>query len=276
MEFRLLYPNFKQKAFTFSYDDGVLQDEKLIEIFRRYGFKGTFNIPFGWAGKEKLRNGIDCSHFLMDEKTRALYTGHEVACHTYEHPHMEGLPLAEQRSQIEANVKALSSFFDATIRGGAYPFGTYDANTLQALKEAGLSYYRTTRSTYAFNLPYNFLLWHPTIHHRDPRLYETLRRFYEDETELGVFYLWGHSYEFALDDNFDLLAEICRSLASQKDLINLTNGEIYCYVNAATMVYYRDGTFINPSGIDVYLQAGKAKQPLLVKANSRLPYLEER
>ena len=36
--------NGKMKALTFSYDDGVLQDERLIEIFNKYGLKGTFNI----------------------------------------------------------------------------------------------------------------------------------------------------------------------------------------------------------------------------------------
>ena len=38
-----VYPGGKIKALTFSYDDGVRFDGKLIEIFNRYGMKGTFN-----------------------------------------------------------------------------------------------------------------------------------------------------------------------------------------------------------------------------------------
>ena len=274
MEFTLLYPGFKKKAFTFSYDDGIYQDERTIAILNSYGYKGTFNIPFGSAGNEKIRNGIDCSHFPMNEKALTLYKGHEIACHTYDHPHMECLPLETQRKEIEDNVKLLASFFKTPILGGAYPYGTYNEDTLLALKDAGLGYYRTTRSTYSFHIPYNFLLWNPTIHHRDPKLWETLEKFYKDDTELGVFYLWGHSYEFALDDNFELLEKFCKSVASHDDLINMTNGEIYSYVNAATMVYYRDGAFINPSSLDVYLEANGEK--ILVKAHSRLPYMEEK
>ena len=33
----------KMKALTFSYDDGVTQDARLIEIFNKYGLKATFN-----------------------------------------------------------------------------------------------------------------------------------------------------------------------------------------------------------------------------------------
>ena len=37
----------KNKAITFSYDDGVTQDRRLIEILNRYGLKATFNINSG-------------------------------------------------------------------------------------------------------------------------------------------------------------------------------------------------------------------------------------
>lgn len=36
-----------QKAITFSYDDGIESDRKLVEIFNRYGMKCTFNLNTG-------------------------------------------------------------------------------------------------------------------------------------------------------------------------------------------------------------------------------------
>lgn len=45
-----LYIRFKDgktKAFTLSYDDCVVQDKRLIEIFNKYGLKSTFNICSG-------------------------------------------------------------------------------------------------------------------------------------------------------------------------------------------------------------------------------------
>ena len=34
----------KNKILTFSYDDGVTQDIRLVELFNKYGMKCTFNI----------------------------------------------------------------------------------------------------------------------------------------------------------------------------------------------------------------------------------------
>ena len=40
--------NGKKKAITFSFDDGILQDIRAIEILNRYGLKATFNISTGF------------------------------------------------------------------------------------------------------------------------------------------------------------------------------------------------------------------------------------
>ena len=39
--------NGKKKAVTFSFDDGVMQDIRVIEILDKYGLKGTFNLNKG-------------------------------------------------------------------------------------------------------------------------------------------------------------------------------------------------------------------------------------
>lgn len=47
-----LFPEGKRKAFTLSYDDGVIQDKKLVEIFNRHDLKATFNLNSGLQGEE--------------------------------------------------------------------------------------------------------------------------------------------------------------------------------------------------------------------------------
>ena len=42
--------NGKMKAITFSYDDAVTQDIRLIEIFNKYNLKSTFNLNSGFLG----------------------------------------------------------------------------------------------------------------------------------------------------------------------------------------------------------------------------------
>ena len=44
MDIVCLYPNAKRKAFTLSYDDGITQDRRLVELFNRCKVKATFNL----------------------------------------------------------------------------------------------------------------------------------------------------------------------------------------------------------------------------------------
>ena len=46
----------KQKAVTFSYDDGVCQDRRLVDMFNYYHVKATFNINSGM--QKDLKNCI--------------------------------------------------------------------------------------------------------------------------------------------------------------------------------------------------------------------------
>lgn len=272
MDFTLLYPGFKTKAATFSFDDSILQDRTTVNILKSHGLKGTFNLNLGQSGEEKIREGIDCSHLVL-EKEYSLYDGMEIATHTYQHPHLETLPYEEQKKQYQLDIEGLEKLTGRKIIGSAYPYGTYNKDTLRALKELGIVYGRTTRSTYDFSLPFNFLLWHPTIHHNDPRIFEIMDSFFAVKKELACLYIWGHSYEFAIQPRcpFSTLEKIASMLEEKKeDVAFLTNGEIYTYCNAANMVYYRDGGFVNPSDQDVYLKVDD--DYLVVKKGEKLIY----
>ena len=41
------FPQGKHKALTMSYDDGKEDDRRLVEIFNRYGIRGTFHVNSG-------------------------------------------------------------------------------------------------------------------------------------------------------------------------------------------------------------------------------------
>ena len=56
--------NGKNKAITFSYDDGLMQDIRMIEIFNKYNLKGTFNLNSGLLGNRDMLeiNGLNINH----------------------------------------------------------------------------------------------------------------------------------------------------------------------------------------------------------------------
>ena len=86
------FPYGKSKALTLSYDDGVAQDIRLIEIMKKHGLKGTFNINSGaYVAEDKVREKFRGR--MKRSEAMALYTdsGHEIAVHTYTHPFLEKL-----------------------------------------------------------------------------------------------------------------------------------------------------------------------------------------
>jgi peptidoglycan/xylan/chitin deacetylase (PgdA/CDA1 family) len=271
-----MYPGFKPKAATFSYDDGISQDRELLSLLRQEGFKATFNLNSGHSGLQKIRTDlegreVDCSHLVLEENV-SLYAGMEIASHSYSHPFLETLPYQEQSEEISKDKENLEKLFQQKIIGFAYPYGTYNSDTLKALAAQGILYARTVQSTYEFHRPYNFLLWHPTIHHNDSRLEETLKRFLQTEEELAICYIWGHAYEFALQHNFSLIGKIGKMIGHKDDIWYATNGEICSYIKAAELVYYKkreEGFFVNPSEKEVYLINEKNEKMVLAPHERR-------
>ena len=68
---RKLYPGGKPKAFSITYDDGVLQDIPLVSLLNRYGLKGTFNLNSGGFSKPDMliRNGRRVAHYKVAAKS---------------------------------------------------------------------------------------------------------------------------------------------------------------------------------------------------------------
>ena len=79
----------KLKGLTFSYDDGVTQDIRLVELLNKYGMKCTFNINSGLLGLDGYldREGKRVDHIkIKPEDVKYIYEGHEVAAHGITHP----------------------------------------------------------------------------------------------------------------------------------------------------------------------------------------------
>ena len=89
------FPGGKAKALTLSYDDGVEQDIRLIDILDKHGIKATFNINSGsYAPEDKQYKPGQVHRRMSKSRCTELYNknGHEVAVHAYTHPFLEKLP----------------------------------------------------------------------------------------------------------------------------------------------------------------------------------------
>ena len=62
------FPGGRDKALTFSYDDGVKGDIHLLELFKKYGVKGTFNLNSGLMGVGRRMSREDCIALFLRVK----------------------------------------------------------------------------------------------------------------------------------------------------------------------------------------------------------------
>lgn len=255
----LRFKDFKPKALTLSYDDGVEQDIKLIKIMNKYGVKGTFNINSGLFAKEGTVYKEGEIHRRMTKKEcYNLYkdSGHEVAIHALTHPHLEDFPQNAVIDEVITDKKNLEQMFGTIVRGMAYPYGTYNDLVVDALKVCDVAYSRTTRSTEKFDIPKDWLRLSATCHHNNPNLMSLAKKFVEDEVKNVpyLFYLWGHSYEFEQKNNWNVIEEFCEFVSNKEDVWYATNIEIYDYIKAfESLILSNDAKIIkNPSALDIY------------------------
>lgn len=254
------YPGFRAKALTLSYDDGVVQDVRLIEIMNRFGIWGTFNLNGGYFSSEPPHS----SHVhLSREQALSLYrdSGHEVAVHGFLHPFLDKLPAGTAAWEIVRDRETLEQMFGCIIRGCAYPMGTYNDDVVQTLRQCGIVYARATRVTHGFEIPKDWLRLEGTCRNRDPELLSVGQKYLDLKVHWApkLFYLWGHSYEFDDDNSWGLIEAFCRQMGGHEEIWYATNIEIYEYLQAAQgLVSSIDGKMLhNPSAQTVFLDIGQ-------------------
>lgn len=216
-----------KKYFTLSYDDGPKHDRRFVSMLNERGLKCTFNLISG----SMPENDPD-AWYISRAEAAELYRGHEIATHSLNHPHLEQLSREEINFQISEDIRNLSAIAGYPVLGHAYPYGTWNDEVVEVLRENGIRYARTTRSTGAFSVPKNPLILNPTCHHRDPRVFDLIRIFLDAEPADGdmLFYLWGHSFEFDKNEEFNSwthIEKVLDAVAGHFDVEYVTNMQFF-------------------------------------------------
>lgn len=231
--------NFK-KILTFSFDDGVTQDERFIEILNKYGLKCTFNLNSELLGKagNLVINGKKIDHNkIAPDKVKALYKGHEVAAHTLTHPNLTALLPQEVIRQVEEDRRKLSNLVEYDVKGFAYPCGGINSNNVVAnliKNNTCARYARTIVHSYDYNPQKDLFLFKPTLSltKNKEKLLEMANEFINTDAEnIRLFYIWGHSYELDIDNSWDYFEDVCKILSNKSDILYCTNKQAFDYIN---------------------------------------------
>ncbi|MBQ7643217.1 MAG: polysaccharide deacetylase family protein [Clostridia bacterium] len=225
----------KNKAVTFSFDDGVTQDERLIEILNKYSLKGTFNINsslLGLPGKLQC-NGNSVNHTkIRPDLVKKTYSSHEVAVHTLTHPNLTTLSDETVVYQVEEDRKTLSRLVGYEVTGMAYPCGgvNNDDRVAALIKShTSVKYSRTITSTDSFEPQTNLYRFNPTVYYVEvDKLFDLGEKFLSLQAKTpALFYIWGHSYEMDADYiSWEKFEEFCKMISFKEDIFYGTNREV--------------------------------------------------
>ena len=266
---RKLYPGGKAKAFNVSYDDGVVQDIRFVELLNRYGLKGTFNLNYGL-----LYKGFTWQHEcgmtvrrIREEDIPAVYAGHEVASHSYSHPYFDHMEETEILKELGADKFFLEGLMGREVAGYATPFYYYSDLMADCVRRCGFAYARISEESGDYSLPEDFYRWRGSKFHWDNDLEEFVEGFLETDRELALCQIVGHSYDLDVMDRWDMMERICCRVSQCPDVWPAAHIELVRYLAAMKQAEISDNSIINESnaqlwfevsGVPVMLQPGES------------------
>ena len=185
------------------WDDGVVDDIRLVEILRKYHARATFNLNPGVGAPDKAvttwtYQGTYPVYRLARNDWRSLYDGFCVASHGMRHQRPDECELAVFMADAVDARKYLEDLFQRECPGYAWPCGATTPESVAAMKEAGFAYGRTTRYTDHVTGYADPLMLNTNCHFLDPDFEAKLTAAKERGEEF--FYFWGHAYETVGDE----------------------------------------------------------------------------
>jgi peptidoglycan/xylan/chitin deacetylase (PgdA/CDA1 family) len=200
------------------WDDGVTTDVRLVDLLRRHGAKASFNLNAGLhqAGRTPgwVHEGTEVWRLGWSEM-RSVYAGFTIANHSLTHPCLSEMPIAQARRDIAQGREQLQQLFGQAVAGFVYPFGAFNAAVMDAVREAGHVYARTTMDADASsNRSGNPMALHPSCHFLAPDFWQR----HEQARSRGVFHFWGHSYELLTQAHWaDFETKLARLCSDPRD-----------------------------------------------------------
>ncbi len=183
------------------WDDGNLDDIRLGDLLRKHGATASFNLNPGLMRTERYHgwNYRDTTAVwkLSASEAPAVYAGFDIANHSLSHPHLTSSNDADLQREIVDGRDQLEQLFQVAVPGFAYPYGDHDARVMAAVRAAGHTYARTCVTA-------PDVLAAPDAMAQPTSRFHLAEDFWAEFERVravdGVFWFWGHSYEF-IDEN---------------------------------------------------------------------------
>ena len=227
-------------SLTMSWDDGSPHDLRLADLLSKYNLQSTFYIP---------KYNIEGNSVVKNSEIRQLSQNFEIGAHTIDHIRLNSLPHEQRKYQIQGSKDWLEDITGNSIHGFCYPGGVYNNYSIEAVKEAGFLYSRTTENfrndvSHLYEMPTtlqffnhkNYVLLANILkskgrfakisnYHTILRTNNLLKRFesildYSINHNLAYLHFWGHSWELDQYDLWNLLEEFFKILQERSQSLS--------------------------------------------------------
>ena len=123
----------KRPIVSFTFDDfphsAVINGANILE---RYGARGTFYIAGSYCGR--VVDGV--TQYRPEDLQILSRAGHEIGCHTFNHPRVSTLTTSGLIEEIELNATFIAHHLPTVVmRTFAYPFGDISPEATQVLRQ---------------------------------------------------------------------------------------------------------------------------------------------
>ena len=253
---RLLYPQGKRKAFNITYDDGILQDIRFVELLNKYGIKGTFNLNSKLM-EEEFEWIHPCGMTIKRLSPKAaveLYKDHEIASHTLTHPDFANLTEEQIMYELAEDKKKLEEWFGCEVKGFGVPFDYFDEVAADCVKRCGFKYARNSEESYSYSPWEDYFQWRAGTYHVMPGFTDFVEGFFHTDEELALCQIVGHSYDLDTENMWEQMEDILRRVAADEQILTMTHGKIVEYLQAMQSADMTEEGIVNSSGQELWFE----------------------
>lgn len=238
---------------TTSWDDGAVEDIKVLNLLNKYGLKGTFYIPESIDyeiedGKKVVR--------MSDSEVKRVAESQEVGAHSLSHIYFDKLNREDVKAEIIGSKGYLEDLIGKEIKMFCYPGGVFREEDAYDVKVAG---FLGSRTVEIFKFDVNDFFQMPTsincypFPFRYDSFYAFFQPFLKNKAEIlklglplksflswqnlaksmfdytvsngGIFHLWGHSWEIEKNNMWRDLEKVLEYISNKHNIKYMTNSE---------------------------------------------------
>lgn len=250
----------KKNIITTSWDDGALEDLRILKLLEKYNLKGTFYIPQNITFE--VRKG-EYLKTVSESDILKIAKNQEVGAHTLNHIYLDTLKKDEIYKEVKGSKDWLEGLLNRPVPAFAYPGGVFNNEIIEMVKKSGFSGARTSIS-FQTDIKNPFLMGfsshcYPCFpHNKDWSLvFESKMAWQRAKLNLkgiiglgipinsffkwdlliknvfkyvlkngNVFHLYGHPWEIERYNLWQGLEKLFKYISNRKDVGYLTNGEV--------------------------------------------------